>query len=137
MTNDVGKDLIKQIMDLLPDDTKVLGFSTDSYRGIDFIGVTSKEFPECPPGQGVSEITVELKRTNTELYVSRLFIGTDPNDMNTIQWISAPVAKISVSGNALISATRTEIEHCEHLWERYTGLYQSFEHCKHCGEKKE
>lgn len=109
----VPTELMKQILEAMPIGTTFVGASADHVRAVSSLIFTSDTFPEIQLGQEIPEILSVFTRF--------------PDGTTELRGLEFPWQAQRVS---FPSAAK---EACDHNWELYTGLQDSYDICTKCG----
>lgn len=143
-------DLFNKMLAFLPQGSKIVGLGHDTSLNIDYIFVESDHFREIPVNQIVPDITATFTR---DLNGTPHCVGIDLKDalmtggsgggnfvMGNIPLAQAcPVT--SGGGGTVVLTPGTSINlgaasTCKHIWKVHHGLFEYYEYCDTCGEKK-
>lgn len=104
----ISKALFIELLNHLPNDAAIQGFGYDAGNMVDYVFITSNQFPDTSPGTSVPEATIVFQSVNGVPHVDRIEY---PNQM-------------------------TATTGCLHQWEVYHGFSSTETYCKVCGIKK-
>lgn len=108
LTSGLPIGLFKNILDLMPSDTKFVGCNHDIGNFTDYMFFTSDSFIETADGNIIPSITPYFKTNSGTITVTHIDFG-----------------------QALVK------DNCNHQWQSYSGLYGGIEEfCNLCNTKK-
>jgi hypothetical protein len=100
--------LWKSMLDLFPDDAKIVGFGNDTSSAVDYIFVESAQFDEVAPGGRVPDAAIYFSRKANGIASCDSIYWTDQSSVGTHT----------------------------HIWTTYTGLQNTETYCMTCCVKK-
>ena len=114
--NGIPVDLIKDVLSLLPSDTKFVGCGNDSSKMLDFLFFTSDCFVDVPDGLSVPDIYLHFRSYHN-------------NGVRTVK-----IEKIDF-GPALPGYQKQPCGEF-HIWQEYIGFTHNYKVCVACGIKE-
>lgn len=107
--NGITLPLLKQMLNLMPPDTALVGCGFDQCSCLDYIFFTSSTFIDVDRGDTVPNIFPQFVRNSDET-----------TSCTHIDFCNAMDSKVS----------------CLHLWSTHVGLVETYEYCKVCNVRK-
>lgn len=124
----ITTELFKEMLDRLPKDSKIAGFSSDWGSLVDYLFIENPMFIDIPDGSIPPEIDVAFTRE---------FDGT--TSCSKVDWSRCVGASsMAATPNSLVNGNvAIPKKACfQHEFETYTGLNTVEQVCKHCGVRK-
>lgn len=103
----ISSSLLKEMLDLMPPDTKFVGCGSDPSLHTDYMFFSSESFAEVPQGGSIPDITVWFR---------------------TLEDGRVYAEKVDLSAASISS--------CRHNWKSHSGLRDSYDYCTLCNVRR-